>query len=69
MLCVCVCVRSGTKWLSITGGTVTTPGCGGIDLPGYSSQAAFFTSTGSRSIETQVLDLRLAQYVHDSVTF
>jgi hypothetical protein len=37
------------------------PDCGGIDLPGYSSQAAFFSLSGVRSIQTQALDLRAAQ--------
>lgn len=55
------CCHSDSKWLSLTGGSVKIPDCGGIDLAGYSSQAAFFSMTGTRSIKTQDLDLRTAQ--------
>ena len=40
-----------------------TPDCGSIDLPGFSSQAAFFQQSGTRSIQTQWLDLSLAMLV------
>lgn len=59
----CDLVCSGTKWQSISGGTVRTPDCGSIDVTGYSAQAAFFSgvSTSSRFIETVGLDLSTAK--------
>ncbi|XP_062500990.1 reelin-like [Corticium candelabrum] len=51
----------GNKWKAFSGGTVKQPDCDEIDLPGYSLQAAVFSGIGSRSIETQDLDLRTAQ--------
>jgi reelin len=51
----------GTKWLSIHGGTVAIPNCGAIDLPSYSAEAAFFYDGGVRSIQTQALNLVLAE--------
>ena len=56
-----VMIGSGSKWMSLTGGAVKVPDCGGINLPGYSRQAAFFSLAGTRSIETRDLDLRAAQ--------
>jgi reelin len=51
----------GSKWMSIRGGVVKVPDCGGINLPGYPRQAAFFDQAGARSIETRHLDLRTTQ--------
>ena len=51
----------GTDWLNITGGEIDTPDCGGIDVPGYSSQAAFFSEKGLRSLTTKPLDLEQAK--------
>ena len=55
------CCRRGSKWLNLTGGTVRVPDCGGIDLTGYSAQAAFFSLSGPRFIQTHYLDLRAAR--------
>jgi hypothetical protein len=48
-------------WDEITGGAITVPDCGSIDLEGFSSQAAFFNKSGSRGIRTEPLDLRKAR--------
>jgi hypothetical protein len=53
-------------WDEITGGAITVPDCGSIDLEGFSSQAAFFNKSGSRGIRTEPLDLRKARYVFRS---
>ena len=49
-------------WAEMSGGAITVPDCGSIDLPGSSPQAAFFNKSGNRSIQTQPLDLRTAKY-------
>jgi hypothetical protein len=51
----------GGIWNEMSGGTITVPDCGSIDLPGSSSQAAFFNKTGRRSIQTEPLDIRTAR--------
>ena len=51
-------IRRGTTWQTISGGSIQTPDCGSIDLPGFSSEAAFFYGSGTRYIETIGLDLR-----------
>ncbi|XP_062500706.1 reelin-like [Corticium candelabrum] len=48
---------SGSKWASISGGTFATPDCGSIGLSGTSTRAAFFQNSGTRSIQTQPLNL------------
>ena len=50
----------GGNWLSISGGSIAVPDCGGIDVIGYSSRAAFFAQVGQRFITTQPLDLQNA---------
>lgn len=61
LYCLYILSSSGTWWAAISGGTFRTPDCGSIDLPGYSSQAAFFSLSGRRYIQTQLLDLTSAQ--------
>ena len=55
------CCRSGNKWTDLAGGSVRIPDCGGIDLAGFSPQAAFFSLIGPRFIRTRDLDLRAAR--------
>ena len=60
----CFTFCRGTKWSHLSHGSVTVPDCGSIDLPGYSEQAAFFSSgssSDSRYIETVPLDLTTAK--------
>jgi hypothetical protein len=50
----------GRLWASIQGGDVVVPDCGRVDWFGTGT-AAFFNQSGSRYIQTQPLDLTLAQ--------
>ena len=47
---------SSAVWLSLVGGSITTPPCG----PTHSSTALYFSAEGSREVVTQQLDLRHA---------
>ena len=47
---------SSAVWLSLVGGSVTTPPCG----PTHSGTALYFSAEGSRQVVTQQLDLRHA---------
>jgi hypothetical protein len=57
MLIIFILLFSGSWWAKFSGGSVRTPDCGSIDVPGYSSQAAFFFLDADRYIQTQSLDL------------
>lgn len=56
-------VCRGTKWQQLSSGSITTPDCGSIDVSGFSSQAAFFSGSGNRYIQTIPLNLANALYV------
>ena len=51
---------SGTQWLAISGGSFQTPDCGNVDVTGFSSQAAYFSGSSNRYIQTQFLDMTYA---------
>ena len=62
-------IYRGSKWAAIAGGSIGTPDCGDIDVQfARSPEAAFFSLSGSRFLQTQSLNLTDALYVSSRVS-